>query len=145
MAALLSHEGCWDILSWRWRWWWRLWWLWWRLCCQGPHQEHHNCQELMRNSALDDDVEEEDDLDDITTLMLSGPSPAASSLSKVNEQRCTFQICHSDIGRFAAQRWTRWSPRWWSWRWRLQLDNNVITMCLARRNSSFQWYLDPQE
>ena len=61
----------------------------------------------MRNSALDDDVEEEDDLDDITTLMLSGPSPAASSLSKVNEQRCTFQICHSDIGRFAAQRLTR--------------------------------------
>ena len=63
----------------------------------------------MRNSALDDDddVEEEDDLDDITTLMLSGPSPAASSLSKVNEQRCTFQICHSDIGKFAAQRWTR--------------------------------------
>ena len=61
----------------------------------------------MRNSALDDDVEEEDDLDDITTLMLSGPSPTAFSLSKVNEQRCTFQICHSDIGRFAAQRWTR--------------------------------------
>ena len=71
--------------------------------------EHHNCQELLRISALDDDdeEEEEDDLDDITTLMLSGPSPAASSLSKVNEQRCTFQICHSDIGKFAAQRWTR--------------------------------------
>ena len=45
----------------------------------------------MRNSALDDDVEEEDDLDDITTLMLSGPSPAASSLSKVNEQGALFR------------------------------------------------------